>query len=312
MKKEIRIGLLTISALFVFVAGFYFLKGSNLFSSEHDYIAYFDNVQGLTPSSQVLVRGMVVGRVEAIQLTEDNQVEVRFAVKKDIHVGEGTVAVLASTDLLGTKALSLTLNTSNPALAANSVLPSDVEGGLIDAISTELNPLIQDIRHAVASLDTILVSVHKVLDGESQQHLKQGIANLNATMSHLNAFSSKLDQESEQLAGVIRNANTVTGTLANNTQKLDNILTNVEKTTDELAKAPISTTVQQLESTIGELSGILQKINKNEGSLGLLVHDKALYNNLTSSLQTLSTLMADIEANPSRYINVTIFGRKNK
>lgn len=312
ISKEVRIGLLVTIALVVLFTGFYFLKGASVFSGENKYYVFYDNVQGLQQSSQVQVKGMSIGRVSAIELNDDNKVRVTIAIPKSREIPRGSIATLTSTDLLGTKAIALNMSANKEIAEDKETLPSSIEGGIIDAISVEITPLLQDIRHAVGTLDTVLVGVNGVLDAKAQENLKRSIANLDATMNNFSQLSSKLNGESNELASVIRNANSITGNLAKNNDRIANILKNAELTTDQLAKAPIEQTLKNLQAVIDDLQAVSNKMKSKDGSLGLLINDKELYNNVNSSLQTLNGLMSDIEAHPTRYINLTIFGRKKQ
>lgn len=312
LSKEARIGLLVASAILIFFAGFYFLKGANIFSGEHEYYAYYDNVQGLHPSSAVQIKGLNVGRVSAIDLNGGGKVKVTLAVNKNTVIPVGTVAKLASTDLLGTKAINLELGTAKEVLEDEAVIPSAVEGGIVDALSAEITPLLQDLRHAVGTLDTVLVTVNNVLDVQARQDLRQSIGNLNTTMLHLSQLSQRLNAESGQLAAVMRNANSITSNLASNNEQITRIINNTASVSDQLSQAPVEQTLKDFQAAVSQLQGVVAKINSNEGSLGMLVNDKGLYNSLNTSLLTLNELMADIQAHPARYINVTIFGRRKQ
>lgn len=311
-SKEARIGLLVSISIIIFFAGFYFLKGSNLLSGEHEYFAYYDNVQGLQPSSSVLVKGMQVGRVTDIALDKNGKVKVTVSVKKSMKVPKASVAKLISADLLGTKAISLELSNSGDIAENEEVLPSALEGGIIDAVSAEITPLLQDLRHAVGTLDTLLLGVNNVLDEQARANLQASIANLDITMKNFQQLSGKLNGESAHLSSVIRNADNITANLAQNNARIENILKYTELTTEQLSKAKIEQTLTEFKSAAEDLNAIMGKINNNEGSLGLLINDKQLYNNLKTTVNTANSLMADIEAHPTRYINVTIFGRKKQ
>lgn len=309
-SKEARIGLLVASSILIFFAGFYFLKGANIFSGENEYYVYYDNVQGLQPSSPVQIKGMAVGRVSEITLNGGTQVKVTIAVNKETTIPEGTVAKLTAVDLLGTKAISLEPGNSTKPAADESTLAGEIEGGIIDALSMEITPLLRDMRHAVGTLDSVLVSVNGVLDVQSSQNLKNAIANLDVTMSNFSQLSNRLNQESGQLQGVIRNANSITANLASNNERITRIIDNAATVTDQLSAAQIDKTMQEFQTAANNLTAVLNKVNSKEGSLGLLVNDPNMYNNLNASLTTLNTLMADVQAHPTRYINLTIFGRK--
>lgn len=309
-SKEARIGLLVASAILIFFAGFYFLKGANIFSGENEYYVYYDNVQGLQPSSPVQIKGMAVGRVSEITLNGSTKVKVTIAVDKKTTIPEGTIAKLTAVDLLGTKAISLEPGSSTNPAADESTLAGEIEGGIIDALSMEITPLLRDMRHAVGTLDSVLVSVNGVLDVQSSRNLKNAIANLDVTMSNFSQLSSRLNQESGQLQGVIRNANSITANLASNNERITRIIDNAATVTDQLSAAQIDKTMQEFQTAASNLTAVLNKVNSKEGSLGLLVNDPNMYNNLNASLTTLNSLMADVQAHPTRYINLTIFGRK--
>ncbi len=312
LSKEARIGLLVSISILVFFAGFYFLKGSNLLSGEKEYFAYYDNVQGLQPSSSVLVKGMQVGRVAGIELDKNGKVKVTLSVNKSMDIPKATVAKLISADLLGTKAISLELSNSAELAENEEVLPSAMEGGIIDAVSAEITPLLQDLRHAVGTLDTLLQGVNNVLDDRARANLQASIANLDLTMKNFQQLSGKLNGESAHLASIIRNADDITTNLAQNNARIENILKYTELTTQQLSKAKIEETLNEFKTAANQLQSVVSKINNNEGSLGLLVNDKQLYNNLKTTVNTANSLIADIEAHPTRYINVTIFGRKKQ
>lgn len=311
-SKEVKIGALVAVSLLVFFAGFYFLKGSNLFSGEKEYYAYYDNVQGLQSSSAVQVKGLGVGRVGNIELLDSDKVRVTMTVDKDVLIPVGTAAELASADLLGTKIIRLKLGSGTQMVEDGATLPASIEGGIIDNLSLELSPLILDLRHVITTLDTVLIGVSGVLNEQTANSLANTVTSLDVTMKNFSELSVKLNNESEQLASIIRNANSISTNLANNNQSIENIIKNAEKTTNNLSGAPIQETMKELESAAQQLDGILRKINNNEGSLGMVVNDKQLYNNLTTTMKSLNDLMADINARPWRYINVTIFGRKKQ
>lgn len=311
MSKEVRIGILVGSAILIFFAGFYFLKGANIFSPENEYICHFDNVQGLQASAAVQVKGMAVGRVSEIKLI-NNKVRVTLSVSKKVKLNEGTVAKLGSADILGTKVINLEIGAGLKELDNKAELPTKVEGGILDNLSVELSPLIGDVRHAVGKLDTALLSINQILNDSTKQRLNSTIASLDLTMKNLKDFSGSLNAKSGELGSVIDNANSFTSNLSQNNEKISAIIDNAKTTTDNLSKAPIQQTVKDVQAAADELRDVIAKINNNEGTLGMAVNDKQLYNNLTETLKTLNSLMADLQSHPSRYINVTIFGKKRK
>jgi len=310
LAKEARIGLMVASAILVFFTGFYFLKGSNIFSGENNYYADYNSVQGLTPSAAVQIKGVNVGKVTEINL--EGKVRVTLAIDKKVHIPKGTKAELISLDLLGTKAIRLDLSNSTEYAKNGDVLDAAVESGIIDNISSEISPLVADVRATVAMLDSVLTGINGIVNKQTQENISGSIASLNETMKHFSHLSDKLDKESGQIAGILENANSITTNLKNNNEHIANILKNAEATTDKLSKAPIDDMVKNLQSTSDQLNTLVTKINHGEGTVGMLVNDKQFYSELTQTLATLKELAADLKKHPSRYINVTVFGKKQK
>ncbi|XZF12501.1 MlaD family protein [Chitinophagaceae bacterium MMS25-I14] len=310
-SKEARIGLMVAIAIVIFFAGFYFLKGSNIFSGENDYYADYSSVQGLTQSAVVQIKGVAVGKVSNIKL-DGPKVRITLSIDKKVKIPKNSVAELISLDLLGTKAVRLNLTNDNETARSGDQLPTAVETGIIDNISSEISPLVADVRSVVHVLDSVLTGVNGILNDQTRQNLSKSVASLNTTMENFSQLSSRLNKESEEIASVIRNANSITTNIKNNNDHITNVIKNAETTTDHLAKAPIEQTVKDLQKMADQLNQIAAKANSGEGTIGMALNDKKLYEELTSTLTNLKTLMADLQQHPSRYINVTIFGRKAK
>lgn len=313
MSNEARIGLLVGVSILVFFSGFYFLKGSNLFSGEYEYHAFYDNVQGLQPNAAVQIHGLQIGKVSEIRLNRkepEKKVEVIISINKKTRLPVGTVAKLNSLDLLGTKGITLELGTSDNLYENEVIIPSAIEGGIVDKISVEVTPLLQDVRKVVNNIDSVLTSVNDIFSPEARANLQNSIAALHVTMDNFSGVSGKLHGQSDALANVIKNADKITSTLANG--NLDKTLTNLRTTTDKLAQSPLDEAIRNVDQMALSLKNVVGKIDNNEGSLGLLVNDKQLYNNLTTTVGDLGRLSADLKAHPRRYVNLTIFGKKAK
>jgi phospholipid/cholesterol/gamma-HCH transport system substrate-binding protein len=311
-SKEARIGLMVAISIIVLFAGFYFLKGSDILSKELSYYAYYDNVQGLQPSAGVQIKGLQVGKVSNIELNGGGKVKVTIAIHKKTRLPQGTVAKLTSTDLLGTKGITLDLGAGTAMIEDESVLPGDVEGGVIDKISVEVTPLLQDVRKVVNSVDSVLNSVNEIFNAKARADLQNSVASLNTAMTHFSNVSSTLDRQSNGLARTIQNADKITSNLASNNANIDATLKNLRSTSNQLSQAPVEQTVKNLQAVSVQLNDVMRKINNSEGSIGMAVNDKKLYSDLSGSLQSLQSLLADLQAHPSRYINVTIFGKKRQ
>lgn len=313
VKNEVKIGILVAATITLFILGFNFLRGKGLFSSDRKYYTYYDNIQGLQESAVVQLKGYGVGKVSQIQLQDDRRIKVTFTLKKDIKMPKGTVAQLAAADLIsGTKIINLLMTNESAYIPENSLVEGKEAGGILDNLGDQVSPLVGVLQHTVVSLDTLLNTVNNIINDDTRKHLNSSFASLEVALEQLSGLASQLNAQSGNLAGVIKNANSITGNLASSNERISNTLTNLESFSTSLNKAPIQETVEELQRTASSLQGIVSRINDNNGSLGMLLSDKKLYNNLTNSLGALDTLLLDLKAHPSRYINVSVFGSKAK
>ena len=312
LSKEVRIGILVAAALVIFFTGFYFLKGASLFSNDKEYYCFYANVDGLQNSANVQINGLNVGHVTKTKLVGDKGVQVTISIEKDVDLPVGTVANLASFDLLGTKIIKLALGPGPGSIPTKSELKTNAEGGIVDNVSAQLTPRLQELKGTIIALDTVLASVNKIVGLENQKSMASAIDNIKHTSENLAKLSSVLASEGSQITGVIQNANSITGNLARQNDTIKHILSNVNNITRQVANAPIQKAFTDLQSATAQLQGIMNKINNNEGSLGMLINNKEVYNNLNNSLHSMSGLMEDIKAHPKRYINVHVFGGKER
>lgn len=310
ISKEVRIGSLATISLLVLIIGFYLLKGANIFSGENNYYVFYTNVQGLQPSSPVQIKGLTIGRVVKIELVDGGKVMVKLAVNKKAELPQGTVAKLSSMDLLGTKAVSLELGTSIQIIQDDDTLGTGLEDGAIEAVSAEVTPLLRDLRHTVNILDTALAGINAVLDARTKTSIQHSVASIEEITANFAAIAKNLSAQTSKVTSIIDNTNSISANLAKNNEHINNILSNTDKVSHQVANAPLKESIEELDKTLKELKSLTQKMNSKDGSVGLLMNDKGLYNNLTSSLKTLDELMADMKAHPRRYINVSVFGRR--
>ena len=312
ITKEVKTGVMVAVALVILFLGFYFLKGANLFSSEKQYYCFYTNVDGLQTSAYVMTRGLNVGHVSHIELVDNKEVKVTITINKSVEVPQGTVASLASGDLLGAKVISLDQGKGPGIIEPGATLPTIKESGLVDKVSEQLTPRLAELKETISLFNTTLTNVNTVVGPDNQKALADAIASIKNTADNLAQLSATLNKEGGEMTGIIHNVNNFTGTLAKNDDTIQHILANASNITRQLANAPIQKTISDLQKSVNELHGVLDKINNNQGSLGMLINNKDVYNNLNSSLQSLNSLMSDIKAHPSRYINLTVFGSSSK
>jgi phospholipid/cholesterol/gamma-HCH transport system substrate-binding protein len=255
------------------------------------------------------VKGKVVGTVSEVILQGNDKVKVIIAVDKKVKLPKGTTAALFAPDLMSGKALRLDLGQSKEILADEATIESKMELGALDKVTSQLDPVLASANQVMYRLDSIMASIQGLLSPATTKNIESSVASLELTMKNFAALSSSLNKESAQLAGIIRNANTITANVANNSKNIDAVISNLKVTTDKLSKADLEKTIHNLQNTLEQTQTLLAKINKGEGSLGMLANDKQLYNNLTGSMSSLDKLLEDLKKHPSRYINIRVFGK---
>ena len=310
-KNEIKIGVMVAITITLFILGINFLRGKGLFSSEKKLYTVYTDIQGLQVSAEVRLNGLKIGSVDKISLQKDRTIRVDFLLDKNISVPKGSVARLASSDLIsGTKILNLEMTNDPAVLPENSLIEGKPTEGILDNLGSQVSPLFETVQHTVVSLDTLLNTVNNIINDDTRKHLNASFASLEIGLDQLSKLASKLNAQSGQLAGVIKNANSITGNFASNNEHINKTMSNLENFSTSLNNAPVQQTVDELHKAAASLQSLMAKANDSNGSLGMLMNDKKLYNNLSATLGTLDTLLGDVKAHPAKYINVSVFGSK--
>ncbi len=316
ISNETKVGALTAVGITLLVLGFNFLKGKPISGKSNTLYAVFTDVQGLTNSNPVMVNGKQVGTVSATTFSPDmKQVIVSVNMNGNYAIPGNSVAVI-SPSLLGTISLDIKLGTTGAALKNGDTISTQATAGIIDGALKKIDPVLYEVKNAVKALDSVLITVNGVVDPAAKNNIRATLENLNKTTAGLAVSSASLqtllNTQSGALAKTLNNVSDFTGNLAANNQKMNGILDNVEKTTANFSRLDLEKTLTILNGTIGELKGMLTSISSNEGTLGLLMKDARLYNNLAATANKVNLLIDDLRLHPKRYVNVSVFGKKDK
>ncbi len=306
--QEVKVGLLTLGSLIVLVLGYNYLKGSNLFSNLQHVYAVYNNVTGLTDSKPVLINGFQVGKVAEMNLMPDGHVLARLDIAKNYKIPKNSVARLESMDLLGAKAVVLLLGTSQELLQSGDTL----EGQSQKTLSESLAPLQNQTQQLMIRIDTFLTSLNSVINPKFQKNIDKSMTSVAGILQNLEIASKEVNKGLPVLNSTIQNFSMITKNFKDNNKNIDSTFTNLKLFTNKLAGSSPDRTINQLNTALKNLEGLLEKMNSGQGSMGSLINDKALYNNLTSSTENLNRLMIDLKANPKRYVSFSVFGGGGK
>ena len=295
--KEIQIGVVAIVGIVVLYLGLQFLKGLTMFSSDNKYYVKFDNISGLTASSPIYANGFKVGVVESIayDFNSQNHIVAVVGLNKEMRLPKESRAEIVS-DLLRNIKLELVLG-PNP---TDLVAPGDtILGGVHAGVMSMASGVVPQIQAMLPKLDSILTSVNMLLADpalkNSLHHIDDITGNLTKTTNELNMLTSSLNQ---QMPSMLKNA--------------DGMLANANEFTHQLNELDLAATMAKVNNTLQNVEQMTAKLNSNEGTLGLLMRDPELYNNLNSTMIHADSLMIDLKQNPKRYVHFSVFGRKSK
>lgn len=312
VSNETKVGALTAVAITILILGFNFLKGKNLLSKANsEMYAVFNKVDGLAVSNPVTINGLQIGKIYEMQEKSrrlNDGVVVTINLIKDVDIPKNSFAVI-NRDLLGAASVNITLGTDSENLKNGDTILSRNASGMMEQVKGALNPALVQVNGAVKSLDSLLEVVGTYFDPATKVNFHTIVGNLTKSSAELKLI---LDAQNSTLAKSLANVNSITGNLAKNNDKVTKTLENLETTTNKFAALKLDETMTGLQTTLGELKGIMAKANSKDGSLGLLLNDPKLYKNLESTTYKLNILLDDLRTHPKRYINVSVFGKKDK
>lgn len=297
VRNEIKIALVAVAGIVALFIGMNFLKGTNLFTGSKTYYFAFDDISGLTKSSPIYASGYQVGLVKDIifDYSHKNKTKVIAEMDKQMEIPTGTTAFISS-DVLGN--IKVTLNIApnrGQFIQEGGLIPGDIDRGPMG----EVTSMIPAVKQMLPKLDSILLSLNQLLAdpaiASSVHNVQDMTANLTKTSHELNTIVAKLNRE---IPGMVT--------------KTNRILDHSETFTANLSQVDVATTMRKVDEAMADVKAVTAKINSNEGTLGLLMRDPSLYNQINTTVRSADSLMVNIRQHPKRYVHFSIFGRKDK
>jgi phospholipid/cholesterol/gamma-HCH transport system substrate-binding protein len=312
IKNETKVGILAAFAIALLIIGYNFLKGNSIFSNETVLYAKYTQVDGLGVSKPVLINGYQIGRVAALELQPDATIKATLKINGKYEIPKNTIARLEGTDLLGSKAIVLTLGNDKNFAEDGDFLQTNVEKGLMESIQ----PVQKKAELIITKMDSILSSINTILNPNLQKNIDHSFTSIAATLGSLESTSKKVDalvgSESSKLSNILSNVEAITANFKNNGAKIDAVMNNLNQVTNKVAALNFEQTITNANKAVADLQGMVNDLKNGKGTLGALLNDRQMYDNLTNASKNLDALMIDLKANPKRYVHFSVFGGGNK
>jgi len=310
ISNETKVGALTIISITLLVLGYNFLKGKDLTKRSNVIYVKFTDVGALEVSNPVKIKGFRIGNVYKIGNADKqvSEVIVTINLQEDVLIPKNSVAVISSS-LTGSSSINILPGNSKEYLKDGETLQSSNNPDLVGKVMNSLDPILISAKQTIDTLKNVLVNFNDILDPKTKLNLKNIIANLESTSSNLTGL---LDNQNGMLAKTLANAEEFTRNLNANNEKLNASIDNFHQFSENLSEVEVKTTIEELNNTITQAQTLIEKFNQNDGTLGLLLSDPKLYNNLEQTAKSLNTLLDDLRINPKRYVSFSLFGKKDK
>lgn len=316
ISNETKVGVLAVIAIALLILGFNFLKGKKIFTDSTTIYAKYGNIQGLQKSNPIFINGLQVGTVYDIRTDKNmKSILVEMTITKDVYIPTNSLAIIRNNPI-ATPSMEIKLGDAGTHLKNKDTILTEVSGGIFDAVLQKVDPVLYEVRKAVSSIDTLLVNFNSIIDPKAKNNIGASLENLNKiTASMVQTTASLqvlLNTQTGALAKSLNNVESITANMANNNEKITHVIDNLDKTTTKFSNLEVEQAVDKLNAAMTNLQATMAKMNSTDGTLGKLINDPTLYQNLASTGNKLNLLLDDIRVNPKRYVSISVFGKKAK
>lgn len=317
VSNEVKVGAVTAISITLLILGFNFLKGNNPLKRSQYIYAKFESIEGLVPSNPIVMNGLVIGSVFKAEPSDEflSSVLITIRLSEAVKIPKDSKAIIKG-NLLSTPVVEIQKGIATEYLAKGDTLITEESSGFLGAVLEQLGPTQQTLNKTLREMDTLLSSTNRVLDVKAQDDLRQTLSNLSRITQQLAETSVSvnklLQQQQNALTETIGNLRATSVQVKEGTQNLPAITKNLETSTKKLSELELQATVSKLNETLEQMNATLGKVNDQNGSVGALLNDRRLYDNLSSTVNSMNLLLQDLRLHPKRYVNVSVFGRKAK
>ena len=320
--KELKVGLIAIIAITVLIIGINFLKGSSLFGNDSLYHSYFSNSGQLAVSNNVTLNGIIVGKVKKIQYMPNNSIDRRVKItfsinNEDVVLPIGTIIEIGNLDLFSKGLLiQLPLDISKGNYKPGQDITGKLSIDIVSQVKAYADPISQKLQGMMVSVDKMVNSLSSFWDATATSEIEGSLKQVKITIQKLGNVAYEIEgfviAEKVQFSRIMQNVEGITSNLQKSNEQITSIIGNTKKITDDFVTADFKTVIIDAQTTLKKLNIVLDEAGKGNGTLGKLIHDEKLYDELVQSNNELQILVSDIQVHPEKYIHLSLIGRKSK
>jgi len=306
-------------AFAILIWGINFLKGRNILANERVFIAIYEEVNGLEEASPVILNGLKIGQVKEISfISGDPQARlmVKILIKNPIEIPTNSIAHIFSSDIVGSKAIDIRLGDATSFLSPGDTMQTSIAASLQEEVSIQMLPLKAKAESLIQSFDSVLYVIQYIFNENTRENITRSFESVKLTIQNLESTSYNIDTlvagQRNRLGAIISNVESISNNIKQNNDQLTNIIQNFSSISDTLAALDVARTIYLANNSLNDLSEAVNKVKAGEGTLGLLIYNDTLYDNIKQSADQLDRLLEDLRMNPQRYLHFSVFGRTAK
>jgi phospholipid/cholesterol/gamma-HCH transport system substrate-binding protein len=302
-QKEVKIGIVVTLIIAMCLWGLNYLKGRNVFTTQQQYFALFDNVAGLKKSSVVSANGYSIGLVTDMSFLPGNagKILVEISINREFKIPKNSVVEIYSSDIMGSKAVNLVMGNSKQMAAQYDTLPSHLAEDISALLSKQLMPLKTKAENLIVSIDSVMSIVRTTFNRQTQRNIQGSVAGL----------EDLIVTEKEKISTILDNLQSISKNIEGNNKSINKIVGNLSSLSDSLSASKLKMAIDQAGLALAQTNQILDKINKGKGTIGQMVNNDSLYHSLNRTVKDLDSLLMDLNANPKRYVHFSLFGKND-
>lgn len=316
--KYTKLGILIVFSLAILIWGLSFLKGNDIFKQNDYYHVYYNRVDGLVKSNEVTLNGYQIGQVTDVKFAPDRsgRLIVSFSVNSEFKIPVKSIARIVSSDIMGTRSIEIVYSGENEVYQSNDTISGSIEAGLKDQVSMQVLPLKNKAEELLSTVDSAITVLTVIFNEDARENLATSFARINQTVENIEATTSDLQEimasEKDNVKNIVSNIEELTETFKDNAAAFEATIKNLNSFSDTLANISVTPVLNNLADASDEILLILEKLNSDDNSAGLLLNNDELYQSINTLSENLGFLIGDIQQNPKRYLQVSAidFGKE--